>query len=76
MTKLIMKNYNTILTEKQHKYQHYLTGKIDNHEQLAGEEMLPYNQSRITEHATFRYSPLHKAFEKQIKNLRSRKKTS
>ena len=35
--------------------------------------MLPSNQSRITEHATFRYSPLHKAFEKQIKNLRSRK---
>ena len=65
-----MKNCNTILTEKQEKSQHYLyLGKIDKYQYLASEEILPSNQSRIIEQANFTYSPLDKAFEKQIKTF-------
>ena len=42
-------------------------GKIDKYEYRTGEEILPFDQSRIIEQATFIYSPLGKAFEKQIK---------
>ena len=56
-----MKNYNTILTEKQQKYQYY--------EFLTGEEILPFDESRIIEQAKFTYSSLGKAFEKQIKTI-------
>ena len=41
--------------------------KIDKYEYLSAEEILPSNQSRIMEQAKFTYSPLGKAFEKQIK---------
>ena len=51
-----MKNYNTILTEKLPKY-------------LTGEEILPSNQKEMIEQAKFTYSPLDKAFEKQIKTI-------
>ena len=44
-----------------------LSGKIDKYEYLSSEEILPSDQSRITEQAKFTYSPLSKAFEKQIK---------
>ena len=53
-----MKNCNMILIEKQQKYQHYL--------HLTGEEILPSNQRQIIKQAKFAYSPLGKAFEKQI----------
>ena len=43
------------------------SGKIDKYEYLAGEEILPSNQQQIIEQAKFTYSPLGKAFEKQIK---------
>ena len=43
------------------------SGKIDKYEYLTGEEILPSDQSRIIEQAKFTYSPLGKAFEKQIK---------
>ena len=33
---------------------------------LTGEEILPSNQKRVIEQAKFTYSPLEKAFEKQI----------
>ena len=39
-------------------------GKIDKYEFLAGEEILPPDQRRVIEQATFAYSPLGKAFEK------------
>ena len=39
-----------------HKYQY-----------LTGEDILPSNQQQIIEQAKFTYSPLGKAFEKQIK---------
>ena len=53
---LKMKNYNLIFTEKQLKYQPYHQAKL-----------LPTNQQQIIEQAKFTYSPVGKAFEKQIK---------
>ena len=46
------------------------SGKIDKYEYLTGEEILPSNQQQITEQAKFTYSPLGKAFEKQIKKIK------
>ena len=43
------------------------SGKIDKYEYLTGEEILPSGQCRITDQAKFTYSPLGKAFEKQMK---------
>ena len=45
------------------------SGKIDKYEYLTGEETLPSNQQQIIEQAKFAYSPLGKAFEKQIKTI-------
>ena len=42
-----------------------MSGKIDKYENLTGEEILPSDQSRITEQAKFTYSSPGKAFEKQ-----------
>ena len=36
---------------------------------LTGEDVLPSNQQQIIEQAKFTYSPLGKAFEKQIKTI-------
>ena len=41
-------------------------GKVDKYEYLTGEQIVSYDQSRIIEQAKFTYSPLRKAFEKQI----------
>ena len=43
--------------------------KIDKYEYLTGEEILPSDQSRIIEQARSAYSPVGKAFEKQIKTI-------
>ena len=43
------------------------TRKTDNYEYLTGEETLTPDQRRVIERAKFSYSPLGKAFEKQIK---------
>ena len=43
------------------------SGKIHKYEYLASEDILPANQQQIIEQAKFTYSPLGKAFEKQIK---------
>ena len=45
------------------------SGKIHKYEYLTGEDILPSNQQQIVEQATFNYSPLGKAFEKQIKTI-------
>ena len=45
------------------------SGKIDKYEFLTGKEILPSDQSRIIEQAKFTYSPLGKAFEKQIQTI-------
>ena len=45
------------------------SGKIDKYEYLTGKEILPSNQQQIIEQAKFTYSPIGKAFEKQIKTI-------
>ena len=45
------------------------SGKIHKYEYLTGEDILPSNQQQIIEQAGFTYSPLGKAFEKQIKTI-------
>ena len=63
-----------ILTKKQQKSQHYDLEKNDNYEYLTGEKILPSNQRQIVEQATFTYSPLVKAFEKQRKEIKEQPK--
>ena len=46
-----------------------LSGKIHKYEYLTGESILPSNQQQMIEQAKFTYSPLGKAFEKQIKTI-------
>ena len=46
-----------------------LSGKIHKYEYLTGKDILPSNQQQIAEQAKFTYSPLGKAFEKQIKTI-------
>ena len=43
--------------------------KIHKYEYLTSEDILPSNQQQIIEQARFTYSPLGKAFEKQIKTI-------
>ena len=38
------------------------SGKSNKHEYLTGEEILPFDQSRIIQQAKFTYSPLGKRF--------------
>ena len=45
------------------------SGNIQKNEYLTGEDILPSNQQQIIEQAKFTYSPLGKAFEKQIKTI-------
>ena len=45
------------------------SGKFNKYEYLTGEEILPSNKQQIIEQAKFTYSPLGKAFEKQIKTI-------
>ena len=45
------------------------SGKIHKYEYLTGEEILPSNQQQIIGQAKCTYSPLGKAFEKQIKTI-------
>ena len=50
------------------------SGKIDKYEFLTGEEILPFDQSRIIEQANFTYSLLGKAFEEQTKTIEEQRK--
>ena len=45
------------------------SGKIDKHEFLTGDEILPPDQKTVIEQAKITYSPLGKVFEKQIKTI-------
>ena len=45
------------------------SGKIHKYQYLTGEDILPSNQQQIIEQTRFTYSPLGKAFEKQIKTI-------
>ena len=46
------------------------SGKTNKYEYLTGEEILPSDQQQLMEQAKFAYSPLQKAFEKQIKTTK------
>ena len=46
------------------------SGEIRKYEYLTGDDILPSNQQQIIEQAKFTYSPLGKAFEKQIKTIK------
>ena len=48
--------------------------KIDKYEYLTGEEILPSNERQIIEQEKFTYSLLGKAFEKQLKQLKTKEK--
>ena len=45
------------------------TEKNDKYKYLTGEDILPSDQRRVIEQAKFTYSPLGKAFEKQIETM-------
>ena len=45
------------------------SGKIHKYEYLTGEDILASNQQQIIKQAKITYSPLGKAFEKQIKTI-------
>ena len=45
------------------------SGKLHKFEYLTGEDILPSNQQQIIEQTKFTYSPLGKAFDKQIKTI-------
>ena len=50
------------------------SGKTDKYEYLAGEEILPSDQRRVIEQATFTYSHLGKDLEKQLKTIEDKGK--
>ena len=45
------------------------SGRLHKYEYLTGEDILPSNQHQIIEQTKFTYSPLGKAFDKQIKTI-------
>ena len=45
------------------------SGKIYKHEYLTGEDILSSNQQQIIEQAKFTYSPMGRAFAKQVKTI-------
>ena len=45
------------------------SGKFHKYEYLTGEDILSSTQQQVIEHARFTYSPLGKAFDKQIKTI-------
>ena len=49
------------------------SNKFNKYEYFTGEGILPSDQQQIIEQATFTYSPLGKAFEKQVKTIEDRR---
>ena len=66
MIKLEIKKLQYDINGEAAKISALSSDKIDKYEYLTGEEILPSNQQQIIEPAKFTYSPLEKAFEKQI----------
>ena len=50
------------------------SGKLHKYEYLTGEDILPSTQQQIIEEIKFNYSPLGKAFDKQIKTIQDQGK--
>ena len=51
------------------------SGKLHKYEYLTGEDLLPSNQQKIIEQTKFTYSPLGKAFDKQVKTTEDQRKS-
>lgn len=69
ITKLEMKNYSMIFIVKQQKTQISHQVELIKYENLTGNEILTPDQSRMIEEAKFTYSPLRKAFDKQVRKI-------
>ena len=69
ITKLEMKNYSMIFIVKQQKTQISHQVELIKYENLTGNEILTPDQSRMIEEAKFTYSPLGKAFDKQVRKI-------
>ena len=67
MLRLEMKNLNMNDINREVGQIALSSGKIETYEYLSGEEILLSDQKRVIEKDKFTYSPLSKAFEKQIK---------
>ena len=50
------------------------SGKLHKYEYLSGEDILPSSQQQIIEKTKFTYSPLGKAFDKQIEAIKDQGK--
>ena len=59
-----MKNYNTMLTEKQQKYQNYHLEKLINMNILQVKKYYLLIKKKVIEQAKFAYSSLGRGFEK------------
>ena len=57
--KIINEKIQYDINRKAAKISALSSSKIDKYEYLTGKEILPSDQSRITEQAKFTYSPLH-----------------
>ena len=66
--RLEIKIYNTILTGKHEKYQHYHLEKLINMNILQVKKYYLLIKQKLIEQVKFTNSPLEKAFEKQKKN--------
>ena len=51
------------------------SGKLHKYKYLTGEDILPSTQQQIIEQTKFKDSPLGRAFDKQMKKTKERKKT-
>ena len=74
MIKLEIKNLQYDIYKEAEKISELSSRKIDKYEYITGEEILPSDQSKIIQQAKFTYSPLRKAFEKQIKTIKEQGK--
>ena len=74
MIKLEIKNLQYDIDKEAEKISELSSRKIDKYEYITGEEILPSDQSKIIQQAKFTYSPLRKAFEKQIKTIKEQGK--
>ena len=75
MIRIEMKNYNTILINTEAaKISALPSNKFNKYEYFPGEEILISNQKQMIQQAKFTYSPLGKAFEKQIKTVEDQRK--
>ena len=64
-----MKSYSMIFIVKQQKTQISHQVELIKYENLTGNEILTPDQSRMIEEAKFTYSPLRKAFDKQVRKI-------